>query len=94
MKSTGKLEDGSYSSLHCGDFLEFQTVLLKHEREEHDLLSEINQLDEKCIATEGSSHNNSDSKSSTCIIEYDNDKNLELKEEIIKGVTRFLIKIS
>ncbi|XP_033210162.1 zinc finger imprinted 3-like [Belonocnema kinseyi] len=84
MKSTKKLEDEPYSDLHGDGFLGFQTVFLKHESEEQGPPSDINQLYDKCISTEGSSHNKSNAKSSAYIIEYDNDKNVEIKEEIIE----------
>ncbi|XP_033231868.1 zinc finger protein 845-like [Belonocnema kinseyi] len=53
----------------------------KHQREEHNLISEINQLDGRRITTDISSENYSVTKTS---IEYDIDATLEIKEEVIK----------
>lgn len=44
--------------------------------------------------TKISSKINADAKTLTCIIEYDHDESLEIKEETIKGDTRFWIKMS
>ncbi|XP_033231866.1 zinc finger protein 189-like [Belonocnema kinseyi] len=58
------------------------TNVLRNQREERNLISEINQLDEIRITTHISSAKYSGTKTS---IEYDNDETLEIKEEIIQG---------
>ncbi|XP_033231807.1 zinc finger protein PLAG1-like [Belonocnema kinseyi] len=80
-KLTGRPGGGPDSAVNCDDFLEFETVFLDNRGDEPNILPEINQLDETCITA--AFGNNSDEKSLTCIIEYDHDKTLEIKEEII-----------
>ncbi|XP_033210166.1 zinc finger protein 585B-like [Belonocnema kinseyi] len=57
---------------------------MKHEKEEHNLPFYENQLDEKYITTEILPANNSETKTLTCVVEYDIDDTLEIKEEIIQ----------
>lgn len=66
-------------------------ISLGHPREELNLIPERNQFDEKPIATEITSGDNSDAKT---FIKYENDENLEIKEEILQGMNSFVMKIS
>lgn len=91
-KLTGRRDDRPDSAFKCGDFLEFETVFLENREDEPNILSEINQLDEPYITP--ASGNKSDEKSLTCIIEYDNDRTLEIKEEVIHGMISFVINLS
>ncbi|XP_033231771.1 zinc finger protein 569-like [Belonocnema kinseyi] len=55
------------------------TSFLRHQKEEHNLISERNQLAEKCITTQIFFHDNWGSKT---LVKYENDETLEIKEEI------------
>ncbi|XP_033231803.1 zinc finger protein 184-like [Belonocnema kinseyi] len=83
-KSTDRPDSAPYTVLHCSEFLEFETVFVKQEKEEQNAISEGNQLDEPCITTKISSGNNSSAKDLPCLIEYDNDESLDIKEEVIQ----------
>lgn len=60
------------------------TNVWRHKREEHNLIVERNTLNEKCITTDISSRNYSDDNA---LIEYKNGETLEVKNEIIQGLT-------
>ncbi|XP_033231781.1 zinc finger protein with KRAB and SCAN domains 5-like [Belonocnema kinseyi] len=82
-KSAERPDGKARSVLHTGQYLGFETVFVKPEIEEHSLICEGNPLDVKSMATKILSHK-SDGKISTCMIEYDQDAKLEIKEEIIQ----------
>ncbi|XP_033208482.1 zinc finger protein 567-like [Belonocnema kinseyi] len=84
MKSTEILDGGLHSTLHSGYIFEFKTDFVKHEKKDHSLICKGNLLEETSVATKISSHN-SDDKTLNCMIEYDQDTTLEIKEEIIQG---------
>ncbi|XP_033231777.1 zinc finger protein 429-like [Belonocnema kinseyi] len=83
-KSAERPDGGAHSTLHSSHFLEFETVFVKPESEKHSLICEGNPLDAKSMVTKISS-DNSHGKISTCMIEYEHDATLEIKDEIIQG---------
>ncbi|XP_033231782.1 GDNF-inducible zinc finger protein 1-like [Belonocnema kinseyi] len=91
--STGRPSDGIFYAHRSNHFLEFETVFVKDEKEQHNLISKGHKVDEKCITTKTSSDNNFDAETSTYMVEYDIDETLEIKEEIIQGEQNSEIKL-
>ncbi|XP_033210157.1 zinc finger protein 91-like isoform X2 [Belonocnema kinseyi] len=86
-KSAERPDGGQHSALHSGDFLKIKTFFVKQEREDHNIFFDENQLDEKFITTEILPANNSDANNSTCMVAYDIDETLEIKQEFIQEET-------
>ncbi|XP_033231800.1 zinc finger protein 98-like [Belonocnema kinseyi] len=82
--SADKLVGEPFSVLRSTEFSKFKTVFVKQEEEEHNLIYGGMQIDKNSITTEISSANNFRAKDLSCLIEYDNDESLDIKEEIIQ----------
>lgn len=64
---------------------------MRHEKEEHSLISDGNKLDEKYTTSETSADDKSGIRT---LVQYDNNEASEIKEEFTQGLPRFVVKIS